>query len=97
MGSDGSTSMATVCGGMLSNSLLFVSYISNPFHVVGHNGDFLFCFICVGSMALMDAGIPLRAHVAGLSVGLVTEVDSSTGTVNEYRILTDILVSIHLC
>ncbi|XP_024975425.1 polyribonucleotide nucleotidyltransferase 2, mitochondrial isoform X3 [Cynara cardunculus var. scolymus] len=58
MGSDGSTSMATVCG---------------------------------GSMALMDAGIPLREHVAGLSVGLVTEVDSSTGAVNEYRILTDIL------
>ncbi|KAJ9564256.1 hypothetical protein OSB04_000222 [Centaurea solstitialis] len=58
MGSDGSTSMATVCG---------------------------------GSMALMDAGIPLREHVAGLSVGLITEVDSSTGTVNEYRILTDIL------
>lgn len=58
MSSDGSTSMATVCG---------------------------------GSMALMDAGIPLQEHVAGLSVGLVTEVDSSTGTVNEYRILTDIL------
>ncbi|KAL8200746.1 hypothetical protein R6Q57_012085 [Mikania cordata] len=58
MGSDGSTSMATVCG---------------------------------GSMALMDAGIPLRDHVAGLSVGLVTEVDSSTGTVDQYRILTDIL------
>nr|GEV57826.1 polyribonucleotide nucleotidyltransferase 2, mitochondrial [Tanacetum cinerariifolium] len=58
MGSDGSTSMATVCG---------------------------------GSMALMDAGIPLRDHVAGLSVGLVTEVDSSTGNVEDYRILTDIL------
>ncbi|KAI7724885.1 hypothetical protein M8C21_025811 [Ambrosia artemisiifolia] len=58
MGSDGSTSMATVCG---------------------------------GSMALMDAGIPLREHVAGLSVGLVTEVDSSTGNVDQYRILTDIL------
>lgn len=42
-------------------------------------------------MALMDAGIPLRDHVAGLSVGLVTEVDSSTGNVEEYRILTDIL------
>ncbi|KAD2073971.1 hypothetical protein E3N88_41895 [Mikania micrantha] len=58
MGSDGSTSMATVCG---------------------------------GSMALMDAGIPLRDHVAGLSVGLITAVDSSTGTVDQYRILTDIL------
>ncbi|KAF5479635.1 hypothetical protein F2P56_000442 [Juglans regia] len=58
MASDGSTSMATVCG---------------------------------GSMALMDAGIPLREHVAGISVGLVSEVDLSTGTIKDYRILTDIL------
>ncbi|KAB2610214.1 polyribonucleotide nucleotidyltransferase 2 [Pyrus ussuriensis x Pyrus communis] len=58
MASDGSTSMATVCG---------------------------------GSMALMDAGIPLREHVAGVSVGLVSEVDQSTGSIKDYRILTDIL------
>ncbi|KAL7232597.1 hypothetical protein ACSBR2_010583 [Camellia fascicularis] len=58
MASDGSTSMATVCG---------------------------------GSMALMDAGIPLREHVAGVSVGLVSDVDPSTGTIKDYRILTDIL------
>lgn len=43
-------------------------------------------------MALMDAGIPLREHVAGISVGLVSEVDLSTGTIKDYRILTDILV-----
>ncbi|CAL9014637.1 unnamed protein product [Prunus brigantina] len=58
MASDGSTSMATVCG---------------------------------GSMALMDAGIPLREHVAGVSVGLVSEVDQSTGSIKDYCILTDIL------
>ncbi|KAK3410210.1 hypothetical protein EUGRSUZ_J02224 [Eucalyptus grandis] len=58
MASDGSTSMATVCG---------------------------------GSMALMDAGIPLREHVAGVSVGLVSEVDPVTGEITDYRILTDIL------
>ncbi|KAK7381409.1 hypothetical protein VNO78_34081 [Psophocarpus tetragonolobus] len=58
MASDGSTSMATVCG---------------------------------GSMALMDAGIPVREHVAGVSVGLVSELDPSTGEITEYRILTDIL------
>ncbi|XP_057992147.1 polyribonucleotide nucleotidyltransferase 2, mitochondrial isoform X2 [Hevea brasiliensis] len=58
MASDGSTSMATVCG---------------------------------GSMALMDAGIPLQEHVAGVSVGLVSEVDPSTGEIKDYRILTDIL------
>ncbi|XP_044466313.1 polyribonucleotide nucleotidyltransferase 2, mitochondrial isoform X2 [Mangifera indica] len=58
MASDGSTSMATVCG---------------------------------GSMALMDAGIPVREHVAGVSVGLVSEIDPSTGEFKDYRILTDIL------
>ncbi|PON52470.1 Polyribonucleotide nucleotidyltransferase [Parasponia andersonii] len=58
MASDGSTSMATVCG---------------------------------GSMALMDAGIPLREHVAGVSVGLISEVDPSTGAIKDYRIVTDIL------
>ncbi|OWM70645.1 hypothetical protein CDL15_Pgr014318 [Punica granatum] len=58
MASDGSTSMATVCG---------------------------------GSMALMDAGIPLREHVAGVSVGLVSQVDPVTGEIKDYRILTDIL------
>ena len=43
-------------------------------------------------MALMDAGIPLREHVAGVSVGLVTDVDPATGEIRDYRILTDILV-----
>lgn len=46
-------------------------------------------------MALMDAGIPLREHVAGVSVGLVTDVDPSTGIIKDYRILTDILVGVH--
>ncbi|KAL5725184.1 polyribonucleotide nucleotidyltransferase [Ranunculus cassubicifolius] len=58
MASDGSTSMATVCG---------------------------------GSMALMDAGIPVREHVAGVSVGLISDVDPDTGVIKDYRILTDIL------
>lgn len=40
----------------------------------------------------MDAGIPLREHVAGLSVGLVSDTDSSTGEIKDYRVLTDILV-----
>lgn len=44
----------------------------------------------------MDAGIPVREHVAGVSVGLVTEVDPSTGMINDYRILTDILVGLQI-
>jgi ribonuclease PH len=47
----------------------------------------------VGSMALMDAGIPVREHVAGVSVGLVSEMDPTTGEITDYRIITDILVT----
>lgn len=43
-------------------------------------------------MALMNAGIPIREHVAGISVGLVSELDPCTGEIVDYRILTDILV-----
>ena len=43
-------------------------------------------------MALMDAGIHVREHVAGVSVGLVSEIDPITGEISDYRILTDILV-----
>lgn len=47
-------------------------------------------------MALMDAGVPLNEHVAGVSVGLVSETDPSTGAIKDYRILTDILVRFSL-
>lgn len=59
--------------------------------VMASDGSTSMASVCGGSMALMDAGIPLREHVAGVSVGLVTEVDPSTGSITDYRILTDIL------
>jgi len=40
--------------------------------------------VCSGSMALMDAGVPLTSPVAGIAMGLVQEGD-------RYKILTDIL------
>lgn len=55
-----------------------------------------FVSVLLGSLALMDAGIPLREHVAGLSVGLVSDTDSSTGEIKDYRVLTDILVGLHI-
>ncbi|KAL2523313.1 Polyribonucleotide nucleotidyltransferase 2 [Forsythia ovata] len=59
--------------------------------VMASDGSTSMASVCAGSMALLDAGIPLRDHVAGLSVGLVSEVDPSTGEIRDYRILTDIL------
>lgn len=65
-------------------SLVIISYINSLDNSIIH--------FFAGSMALMDAGIPLREHVAGLSVGLISETDPATGEITDYRILTDILV-----
>ncbi|KAJ0243510.1 Polyribonucleotide nucleotidyltransferase 2 [Hirschfeldia incana] len=59
--------------------------------VMASDGSTSMASVCGGSMALMDAGIPLRAHVAGVSIGLVTDVDPSSGEIKDYRIVTDIL------
>ncbi|CAA7031392.1 unnamed protein product [Microthlaspi erraticum] len=59
--------------------------------VMSSDGSTSMASVCGGSMALMDAGIPLRAHVAGVSVGLVTEVDPTSAEITDYRIVTDIL------
>ncbi|KAF7079474.1 hypothetical protein CFC21_083701 [Triticum aestivum] len=59
--------------------------------VMASDGSTSMASVCGGSMALMDAGIPVREHVAGVSVGLVSETDPTTGDISSYRILTDIL------
>jgi polyribonucleotide nucleotidyltransferase len=41
--------------------------------------------VCAGSLALMDAGVPLGKHVGGVAMGLITRADG------KYAILTDIL------
>src|SRR6187401_1140751 len=40
--------------------------------------------VCGGSLALMDAGVPLKNHVAGIAMGLIKEG-------NRVAVLTDIL------
>ncbi len=47
------------------------------------NGSSSMASICGGALALMDAGVPIRAAVAGVAMGLVMEG-------NKYAILTDI-------
>ncbi len=48
------------------------------------NGSSSQASICSASLSLMDAGVPLRKHVAGIAIGLMT------GEKGEYKILTDI-------
>lgn len=49
------------------------------------NGSSSMATICASSLALMDAGIPIRSHVAGIAMGLITKGDGCTA------ILSDIL------
>lgn len=49
--------------------------------------------VCAGSMALMDAGVPISAPAAGIAMGLVTKYNPENPTeLIDYRVLTDILV-----
>lgn len=42
----------------------------------------------------MDAGVPIKSHVAGLSIGLVPDDETSNGQLENYRIITDTSVSL---
>ena len=54
------------------------------------NGSSSMGSVCASSMAMMDAGIPLKRSVAGASMGLVMYADERTGTIQKYKVLTDI-------
>lgn len=48
------------------------------------NGSSSMASVCGGCLALMDAGVPMKAHVAGIAMGLIKEG-------NRFAVLTDIL------
>jgi polyribonucleotide nucleotidyltransferase len=54
--------------------------------IMESNGSSSMASVCGASLALMDAGAPLRSHVAGIAMGLVKEGD-------RFGILTDIMGS----
>ncbi len=58
--------------------------------IMSSNGSTSMASVCGGSLALMDAGVPLSQHVAGISTGLVTELDDD-GNISKHVVLTDII------
>ncbi len=58
--------------------------------IMGSNGSSSMASVCVGTLALMDAGVPIKRPVAGISVGLFTD-----GTKSE--LVTDIIGSEDHC
>ena len=61
----------------------------------GSNGSSSMASVCAASLALFDAGVPLKAAVAGISVGLVTasEYTGAEGENLKFVLLKDILGS----
>jgi polyribonucleotide nucleotidyltransferase len=59
--------------------------------VMESNGSTSMATVCSGVMALMDAGVPIRKPVGGISVGLVTEFEGEQ--LKRYTTLTDIIGS----
>ena len=58
--------------------------------IMESNGSTSMASVCSGSLALMDAGVPLVRPVAGISVGICTEYDDQKA-ISRYKLLTDII------
>ncbi len=52
--------------------------------ILESNGSSSMATVCAGCLALMDGGVPVKTHIAGIAMGLIKEDD-------KYAILTDIL------
>ncbi len=70
---------------MLPDSTSFPYTLRVVSDVLESNGSSSMATVCAGSLALMDAGVPMPKHVSGVAMGLISREDG------KYAILTDIL------
>ena len=75
---------ATRSGSVLPTEDEFPYTIRVVSEITESNGSSSMASVCVGSLAMMAAGVPLKAPVAGIAMGLVKEG-------NQFAVLTDIL------
>jgi polyribonucleotide nucleotidyltransferase len=65
--------------------------------IMESNGSSSMASVCGGSLALMDAGVPLIRPVAGISIGLCTACNDQD-EITQYQLLTDIIgAEDHFC
>jgi polyribonucleotide nucleotidyltransferase len=69
---------------MLPTQEEFPYVIRSTAEVFSSNGSSSMGTVCASSLALMDAGVPMKAAVAGIAMGLIVEGD-------EFAVLSDIL------
>lgn len=70
---------------VLPNDTEFPYTVRVVSEITESNGSSSMATVCGSSLSMMDAGVPLRAPVAGVAMGLILESDG------QYAILTDIL------
>ncbi len=58
--------------------------------IMESNGSTSMATVCGGTLALMDAGVPMIRPVAGISVGICTEYGADK-SISKYQLLTDII------
>lgn len=71
--------------GVIPNIEKFPYTIRIVSEILSSNGSTSMSSVCSSSLALMDAGVPIKRPVAGIAVGMIKDKDS-----DEYKILTDI-------
>jgi len=59
--------------------------------IMESNGSTSMASVCGGTLALMDAGVPLIRPVAGISVGICAEYAGGGDEISRYQLLTDII------
>ncbi|MGH8640979.1 MAG: polyribonucleotide nucleotidyltransferase [Burkholderiales bacterium] len=69
---------------MLPGPEVFAYSLRVVSEITESNGSSSMASVCGGCLALMDAGVPLKAHVAGIAMGLIKEG-------NRFAVLSDIL------
>jgi polyribonucleotide nucleotidyltransferase len=69
---------------LLPNKEDFAYTIRVVSEITESNGSSSMASVCGGCLAMMDAGVPMKAHVAGIAMGLIKDG-------NKFAVLTDIL------
>lgn len=69
---------------VIPNSDVFPYSLRVVSEILESNGSSSMATVCGGSLCMMDAGVPLKDHVAGVAMGLILEG-------NKFAVLTDIL------
>ena len=76
---------------VLPNEIDFPYTIRTVSEILSSNGSTSMAATCASSLALMDAGVPIKAHVGGIGVGLFVDNYKENPSLEDYILLTDII------